>query len=661
MKKLVVGFASFLLAFSVFAQTTENFETGTKTGYATGTVTLTSGDWVFTNSLLGTSASDRKNGIQSVRMRTGAGNVTEMAFNVSNAGDVSVYHAKYGSDGNSNWKLQKSTDDGGSWTDVGSVQTASSTTLSAVTFTVNSNVPVRFRFAGADAAGGTLRVNLDDVTITAFGADNPPSISNLSRSSNIPVASSNLTVTATISDDNDTPVGKVYYRINGGSYNSITMANPSGFNFTGTIPSSALNNGDFLEYYVEAQDGILQTTTSAVQKVFVGTTPVSSIRINDGTGQNVYNNVLAKVTGVASYPNGILGGANMDWYLEDATGGLNVFKFGDNTFSTTVGNSYTVTGTITAFNGRVEIVPSSTSDIIDNGIAGINYTLVPFASFIADPEIYEGELVGFKNVIIKSGIWPTTATFVSLGIKDNSSSTDTTVLNINNVTAGTQPEGAFDLIGVVRQNDITTPYTGGYLITPRSADDFAPANTLPVELSSFTVSASGKSALLKWETTTEKSNAGFEVLKSSDKKTWNSMTFISGKGTTTEKQVYSYSDKNVTGTVYYRLKQVDTDGTATLSEILSFNGTPAAFEVSGNYPNPFNPATTIRFTLPVASQVVVKVHNIIGQQIATLVNGKLEAGLQEIPFDASGLASGVYFYSVSANGKTITKSMTLMK
>ncbi|MCK6600832.1 MAG: T9SS type A sorting domain-containing protein [Bacteroidetes bacterium] len=661
MKKLVLGFASFLLAFSVFAQTTENFETGTKTGYATGTVTLTSGDWIFTNSLLGTSASDRKNGIQSVRMRTGAGNVTEMSFNVSNAGDVTVYHAKYGSDANSTWKLQQSTDNGSNWTDVGSVQTASSTTLSAVTFTVNSNVPIRFRFAGADAAGGTLRVNLDDVTITAFGADNPPSISNLGRSSNIPDASSNLTITATISDDNDTPTATVYYRINGGSYNSVNMTNTSGFNYSGIIPGSALSNGDFLEYYVEAQDVVPQTTTSATQKVFVGTTPVSSIRINDGLGQNVYNNVLAKITGVASYANGILGGANMDWYLEDATGGLNIFKFGDNTFTTTIGNSYTVTGTITAFNGRVEIVPSSTSDIIDNGIVGINYSLVPFASFIADPEAYEGELVGFKNVIIKSGTWPSSTTFVTLGIKDNSSSTDTTVLNINNITAGTQPEGAFDIIGVVRQNDNTSPYTGGYLITPRSTDDFAPANTLPVELSSFTVSASGKSALLKWETTTEKSNAGFEVLKSSDKKTWNSMAFINGKGTTTEKQVYSYSDKNVTGTVYYRLKQVDTDGTATLSEILSFNGTPAAFEVSGNYPNPFNPATTIRFTLPVASPVVVKVHNIIGQQIATLVNGKLEAGLQEIPFDASGLASGVYFYSVSANGKTITKSMTLMK
>ncbi|MBN8707269.1 MAG: T9SS type A sorting domain-containing protein [Bacteroidetes bacterium] len=179
---------------------------------------------------------------------------------------------------------------------------------------------------------------------------------------------------------------------------------------------------------------------------------------------------------------------------------------------------------------------------------------------------------------------------------------------------------------------------------------------LPVELSAFSVSASGKSALLKWETTTEKNNAGFEVLRNGQ-----SVGFVSGKGTTTEKQTYTFTDKNVSGSASYQLKQVDTDGKTSLSQILSFVATPVSFEVTGNYPNPFNPSTTIKFTLPEVSNVVVKVHNIIGQEIATLVNGKMNAGVQEVRFDASNLSSGVYFYSVSANGKTVTKSMTLMK
>ncbi|MBN8707271.1 MAG: T9SS type A sorting domain-containing protein [Bacteroidetes bacterium] len=206
-------------------------------------------------------------------------------------------------------------------------------------------------------------------------------------------------------------------------------------------------------------------------------------------------------------------------------------------------------------------------------------------------------------------------------------------------------------------------------------------STLPVELSSFTVSASGKNALLKWETTTETNNAGFEILKSEDvtlsanevsvskgrsqKSGWKTIGFVNGKGTTTEKQTYSFSDPSpVTGNlspVFYQLKQVDTDGKTSLSQILSFIATPVSFEVAGNYPNPFNPSTVIKFNLPEVSTVVVKVHNIIGQEIATLVNGKMDAGVKEVRFDAKGLSSGIYFYSVSANGKTFTKSMTLMK
>ncbi|MCA0446275.1 MAG: T9SS type A sorting domain-containing protein [Bacteroidetes bacterium] len=200
--------------------------------------------------------------------------------------------------------------------------------------------------------------------------------------------------------------------------------------------------------------------------------------------------------------------------------------------------------------------------------------------------------------------------------------------------------------------------------------------TLPVELSSFTVSASGKNALLKWETTTETNNAGFEIQKSEDspstslrdqskKSEWETIGFVTGKGTTTEKQTYNFTDPSPvtshSSQVFYRLKQIDTDGAVNYSQIQSFISSPVSFEVIGNYPNPFNPSTVIKFTLPEVSTVVVKVHNIIGQEIATLVNGKMDAGVKEIRFDAKGLSSGIYFYSVSANGKTFTQSMTLMK
>ncbi len=186
-------------------------------------------------------------------------------------------------------------------------------------------------------------------------------------------------------------------------------------------------------------------------------------------------------------------------------------------------------------------------------------------------------------------------------------------------------------------------------------------STLPVELVSFIVTGRGTSALLKWETASEKNNAGFEILKSADQTAWTPLGFVSGKGTTTEKQTYNFTDAVVTGKAFYRLRQLDTDGSESWSPILSFTAIPSEFRIEGNYPNPFNPETTIRFLLPDPTHVVVKVHNTLGQEIATLVNGKLDAGVQELRFDARNLASGLYFCSVTANGKTLTHALTLLK
>jgi hypothetical protein len=81
-----------------------------------------------------------------------------------------------------------------------------------------------------------------------------------------------------------------------------------------------------------------------------------------------------------------------------------------------------------------------------------------------------------------------------------------------------------------------------------------------------------------------------------------------------------------------------------------------------NYPNPFNPSTNFRFTLPVASTVKLSVYNILGQEVATVLNSTaLSAGEHSFTFDASNLSSGVYFYRLTADKFTATKKMMLMK
>ena len=88
---------------------------------------------------------------------------------------------------------------------------------------------------------------------------------------------------------------------------------------------------------------------------------------------------------------------------------------------------------------------------------------------------------------------------------------------------------------------------------------------------------------------------------------------------------------------------------------------PKSLSLDQNFPNPFNPATTIRYALPHRSNVTLTVYSTLGQLVATLVNGDIDAGYHEIKFDASGLASGVYFYRLQTGSFVDTKKLLLIR
>lgn len=147
---------------AVVAGFPETFESGTKTAYAAAAVSLTSGSWYLNNALIGTSASDAKNGSKSVRI-TGTGTVT-MQFNVTTgASSVSIKHAAFGSDGSSTWELWMSTNSGSSYTKVGSTVTTSGRTLQTATFLMSVTGNVRFEIR--KLTGTSFRINIDDFTI----------------------------------------------------------------------------------------------------------------------------------------------------------------------------------------------------------------------------------------------------------------------------------------------------------------------------------------------------------------------------------------------------------------------------------------------------------------------------------------------------------------
>jgi len=185
---------------------------------------------------------------------------------------------------------------------------------------------------------------------------------------------------------------------------------------------------------------------------------------------------------------------------------------------------------------------------------------------------------------------------------------------------------------------------------------------IPVELTSFTASANYGEVNLHWITATETNNQGFEVQRSNGSE-FQTIAFIEGAGTTTESNIYTYSDKSVeVGKYSYRLKQVDFDGTFEYSNVVDVDvPAPAEFALDQNYPNPFNPSTTIAFRLAVDSKVSLKVFDILGQEVATLLNSNFVAGGHSVTFDASALNSGVYLYRLEASGVDGSNNIAVKK
>ncbi|MGH2575415.1 MAG: T9SS type A sorting domain-containing protein, partial [Ignavibacteria bacterium] len=105
--------------------------------------------------------------------------------------------------------------------------------------------------------------------------------------------------------------------------------------------------------------------------------------------------------------------------------------------------------------------------------------------------------------------------------------------------------------------------------------------------------------------------------------------------------------------------------TAEISEILGIDPitkiNPDKFELLQNYPNPFNPSTAIIFSAPKISNIKIKIFNVLGEEIKTLVDGSFEKGVHTVQWNASGLNSGVYFYTLTAEEYTDTKKMILIK
>ncbi len=212
----------------------------------------------------------------------------------------------------------------------------------------------------------------------------------------------------------------------------------------------------------------------------------------------------------------------------------------------------------------------------------------------------------------------------------------------------------------------------GKLYTKTSYININGTSVFPVELTSFTAALKNNAVVLNWNTVTEVNNFGFEIQRSSaipHFKDWEKIGLVNGAGNSNSPKDYSFTDNNPVGSTSfsYRLKQIDIKGNFKYYDAVTVSLTsPAKAELMQNSPNPFNPSTAIKFYIPNTTNVTIKIFNIIGEEITTLINNQTIAGYHIVYWDGRdsygrNAASGVYLYRLTAGNFSVTRKMNLLK
>jgi len=191
-------------------------------------------------------------------------------------------------------------------------------------------------------------------------------------------------------------------------------------------------------------------------------------------------------------------------------------------------------------------------------------------------------------------------------------------------------------------------------------------NPLPVTISAFNSTVVRNNVTLRWTTTHEINNSGFEIYRTiKDKNQWVKSGFIQINGTANEPKNYEFDESKLQTAVYqYKLKQIDYNGNFEYFNLQNnvTVGKPGEFYISQNYPNPSNPKTKMDYQIPFDGKVTLKVYDITGREVAILVNEIKEAGYYTAEFDGTNLASGIYFYRITAegNGQSYIKTLKII-
>ena len=299
-------------------------------------------------------------------------------------------------------------------------------------------------------------------------------------------------------------------------------------------------------------------------------------------------------------------------------------------------------------------------------------------AYVANSQISNARITssigGIRFVKIGSKKYLITAIYRANPSTSSSKHTRFTVWDVSTIT--TTPDSVMSIAPLTTTSELTNSLncnvaykinndhtlTVYILGTDEGIAAYTSSAALPVELVSFTAVPKENLVTLNWQTATEINTKEF-IVERKIAENWSEIGKVAAKGNSNTAVNYTFDDNSkLYGKVAYRIKSVDNDGSFKYSDIVEVNlGLPKTIELLANYPNPFNPATTIYFVMPQAGNVTLKVYNSVGQEVATLLNGYVEAGINQVQFNAENLSSGVYFYRVVSDYGVKSAKMMLMK
>jgi hypothetical protein len=306
-------------------------------------------------------------------------------------------------------------------------------------------------------------------------------------------------------------------------------------------------------------------------------------------------------------------------------------------------------------------------DIAFSGVDGSGTVTVE--KFSDSPEnvggISESNVSAYRHVITADGdltFGTNTEVRLDVGTLDG-------ISDASNVTIYKRPD-----IGTGSFSGLTTNYDTGadkLVATTGSFSEFALASDtepLPVELASFEARRLDNRIQLSWQTVSEQNNARFEIQrKTGQSSSWSRVATQEGAGTTTEPQRYQFTDENLPYEVErfsYRLKQVNTDGTASFSDSVQVEiGAPGQVELRAPFPNPATSRVTIRYAIPEDlgdQQMRLVLYDVLGRRVRTIATGEAP-GRNERSHQVSGLPAGTYFLRLTVGQTKRTKRFSVIR